>query len=202
MSFFERNSVTDPAGWVNSFRTGLCQDQQGDYIPWMPYSLIEYLKENLSQQDVIFEYGFGTSTVFFASHVKKVFSIESNQKWHQAMMEIIAELKIENLNTIAMFDALENPDYELAALEIAQNLPNFKGFDWVVIDSLKRAKCAKNAIAAIKPDGKILLDDSQRSNYQKIYDDMIAQGFKCQEFSGVAPGQIKQKKAWIFSRQS
>jgi predicted O-methyltransferase YrrM len=59
---------------------------------------------------------------------------------------------------------LENDLYQNFAKDCGQK------FDFIIIDSLKRFQCAKNSISALKPGGTIILDDSERKNYQKIFD--------------------------------
>lgn len=193
MALFRKTFLKYRLGWLKSFKTGLSQDENGNYLPWMPYNLIEYLKSELKKDDRVFEYGFGTSSVFFANKVEEVISIESNRKWRDVMLSSIIPHKIENLQVILMEDALENSQYEGLS-------KNYEKFDWIIVDSLKREKCMKNAINAIKKDGKIILDDSQRKNYQKIRDFMTQEGFDCLEFEDIAPGQIKPKKAWVFTK--
>lgn len=200
MSSFKETFLQNRLGWLTSFKTGLCQDNQGDHLPWMPYLLIEHLEENLKKDEVIFEYGLGTSSIFFANRAAKVICAESNAKWHEVMMELVGSSGVSNIETILMSDALVNNKYENLASDFVNNNSNFPGFDWIIVDSLKRAKCVKNSLGALKKGGKVLLDDSQRSSYKKIYNFMIEKGFKCQEFEGISPGQLKSKKSWIFSR--
>lgn len=201
MNFFEKNSIQDRQGWLHSFTSGLCQQEGGEMLPWMPYQLIDYLRQELKETDVIFEFGYGTSSVFFANRVQKIFSIESNASWYKNFTTTAKEQMRGNITTILMSDALDNEEYENTPLEILANKPEIKGFDWIIVDSLKRAKCAAKAIDAINRRGRILLDDAQRSNYQKIYDFMMTRGFCCQEFVGVSPGQLKSKKSWIFYKK-
>ncbi len=201
MSTIKESFLDNYSSWVNSFKTGLCQDKEGNYLPWMPYSLIKYLEKELKASDLVFEYGFGTSSIFFAKRVKKVISVESNKKWHEVMTEMVSEQGVCNIETVLMPDALENTKYENLVRNFSETTLPDPGFDWIVIDSLKRAKCTTNATLALKKGGKILLDDAQRLNYKKIYDFMIEKGFSCQEFEDIAPGQLKLKKAWIFTKK-
>ncbi len=205
---FQENKI----GWEKSFASGLCQDELGNYLPWMCYPMIDYLKENLKKDEIIFEFGLGTSTLFFAQKVKKVFVIETRKKWFEIMKMKIIENKISNIEAILMENGLKNQDYEnLPEIILNNNYENsvdeiFKiedikieeKFDLIVVDSLKREKCVKNSCALIKNSGKILLDDSQRKNYQKIYDFMQEKGFKNLEFQGISPAQIQMKKGVLF----
>ncbi len=190
---FEENKI----GWKKSFMTGFCQDENGDFLPWMCYPLIKYLQENLNKNDVVFEFGSGASTLFFAKRVKKVVAIESNEKWHEIMCAKIEKSGLKNIELVLMKDALENEKYDNYAKNLAANGVNF---DLIIIDSLKRSSCTLNSIDALKTHGKLILDDSERPHYGKIRDFMINQGFSCQEFEGIAPAQIKLKKGWVFAK--
>lgn len=150
-------------GWMKSFLEGFSQDEDGNPLPWISYPAIEFLQKNLETNHKIFEFGGGASTLFFAKRVKKVVTLETNPQWFSILQEKLAEAKIKNVELILMEDGLTNSAYE----NFAKNRD--EKFDFVIIDSLKRFECATIATSALKPDGTILLDDSERKNYQKIF---------------------------------
>jgi hypothetical protein len=86
---------------------------------------------------------------------------------------------------------------------IDDNYPNFcnnflEKFDVIVIDSKKRFPCSVNAIKSLKPNGIIILDDSQRDNYRKIFNFFLENNFKKIDFIGIASGQLSIKNTTIF----
>ncbi len=188
---YEENKIS----WQLSFLDGFCQDENGAPLPWMTYNFIQYLKKNLTAQDVVFEFGCGSSTLFFANRVKKVVALETRGKWLEIMQEKIKALNLKNVELILMENGLENENYATMAKNLAA-----KGvyFDLVVVDSIKRSNCAQESINALKPGGKLILDDSQRSNYGKIFEFMKQHGFQSQNFEGIEPGGLKIKKSTIF----
>ena len=190
-SQFEKNKI----GWKKSFLEGFSQDDQGQALPWMTYPFIEFIETRLNKNQQIFEFGSGSSTLFFAKRVKKVVTLESNKFWFNFTKEKLAAAKIENVELILMEDALTNSAYE--------NFPkNYsEKFNFILIDSLKRSACCKNAIDSIKPDGAIILDDSERKHYSKIFDFFAENNFKKQDFFGIAPGQIREKNSTVFELQ-
>ncbi len=177
------------AGWKRSFLEGFSQDENGDALPWMTYPVIEFLQKTLQPHHEIFEFGCGASTLFFAKKVKKVTSLETNKNW----LELIKQkLPSKNVEIILMKDGLTNDLYQNFAKDSGQK------FDFIIIDSLKRFECAKNSITALKPGGVIILDDSERKNYQKIFDFLAAQNFVAEDFIGIEPGRLRIKKTTIF----
>ncbi len=209
-------------GWMKSFLEGFSQDENGSPLPWMTYPAIDFLKKNLNQNHEIFEFGCGASTLFFAKRVKKIVGIETDRMWLEAVRSKLINNQSEELGarpyegeksqeTFSLTDALLPSGLQTGNVEIhlmedalidsayesfAKNYP--KKFDFIIIDSLKRFKCAKNSLTALKPGGAFVLDDSERKNYLKIFDFFSENGFQKQDFPGIAPGQLRMKNTTIF----
>jgi predicted O-methyltransferase YrrM len=187
---FLKNKIS----WKNSFAAGLSLDENGDYLPWMTYPAIEFLKNKITKNCEVFEFGCGASTLFFASRVKQVSGLETNETWLKIVKNFLQEKDLKNVKLNLMADGLVNDDYQ----NFAKN--SGKKFDLIVIDSLKRFECAKNVIAALKPEGAVILDDSERKNYQKIFKFFAENGFEKRDFFGIAPAQLRVKNTTIFTR--
>jgi precorrin-6B methylase 2 len=178
-------------GWKRSSLEGFSQDGNGDYLPWMTYPAIEFLQRNLQKNHKVFEFGCGASTLFFAKKVANVFSIETNSRWLEILKEKTSD-SFNNIKITLMEDGFINNSYQNFLKNYQQE------FDFVVIDSLKRYECAKNSIDALKKGGAIILDDSERKNYQKIFDFFAEKNFIKQDFLGIAPAQIRLKNTTFF----
>ena len=161
----------------------------------MTYPFIEFITEKLQPHHTIFEFGCGASTLFFAPKVAKVVALESNKKWCEIMRLKLAASALSNVELILMEDALTNSAYENFAT-------NYGKFDFIIVDSLKRFDCAKNSINALKPDGALILDDSERTGYKKIFNFFAEKNFHQRNFLGIAPGQFRLKNTTIFSPNS
>ncbi len=185
---FEKNKT----GWVKSFFYGFSQDENGDALPWMTYPAIEFLKNNLNKNHEIFEFGCGASTLFFSGIVKKVVGLETNKIWLGITQKLLAEKSRNNVVITLMIDGLGNENYQNFAKNCGQK------FDFIIIDSLKRFECSKNVIDALKPNGILILDDSERKNYKKIFEFFAENNFQKQDFFGIAPGQLRIKNTTIF----
>jgi len=194
--------------WINSARNGFTVDENNLPIPWYVFEAIEFLKNNLNKNHIIFEFGCGASTLFFSSKVKKVISLESNRQWFEIVTSSLknsGDFLLEknyfsnaNCEIFLMEDALDRDEYQNFAQNYSQK-NNIK-FDFLIVDSLKRFECVKNSFEAIKTDGYLILDDSERPNYQKIYDFLHKNNFYYQDFIGIAPAQLRVKKTTFFRR--
>ncbi len=191
---FEANK----AGWTKSFFEGISQDGDGNYVPWMTYPAIEFLQSYLKKSHEVFEFGCGASTLFFCARVKKVVGLETNEKWLGIVNSLLQKSPNKGSNVVLnlITDGLTNPNYENFAKNSGQK------FDLIVIDSLKRFNCAQNLISALKEDGIVILDDSERKNYRKIFEFFAANNFIQTDFVGIAPAQLRIKNTTIFSRQN
>ena len=194
--------------WINSSRLGFTVDENNLPIPWYAFEAIEFLKINLTKNHTIFEFGCGASTLFFASKVKKVISLESNRRWFEIITSSLknsGDFLLEknyfsnaNCEIFLMEDALNLEEYQNFAKNYSQK--NHLKFDFVIVDSIKRFECVKNSFETIKNDGYLILDDSERPNYQKIYDFLHKNNFSYHDFIGIAPAQLRIKKTTFFRR--
>src|SRR5574344_748693 len=121
-------------GIEKSIDEKLCQDKDGNPLPWYTYPAIEYLSQFDYKDKKIFEYGCGFSSLFWAERAEKVISIEDNPKWFEKWQ---AELKAPNLH---IFWRDEGEIYENAIFETDEN------YDVIVIDGKRREKCAETAV--------------------------------------------------------
>jgi tRNA A58 N-methylase Trm61 len=188
--YFLKNKIS----WEKSLISGFYVDENNLEIPWMTYEIIEFLKNKIDKNHEVFEFGCGSSTLFYARNAKNVTSIETNKFWKNLISKKLAENNLVNHDIFLMENAMENNNYQI----FPQTLK--KKFDVIIIDSLKRFECATNAIKSLKENGLIILDDSERQHYKKIFDFFINNGFTKQDFVGIAPAQLKLKNSTIFFR--
>lgn len=126
-------------------------------LPWFTFSAIDWLTEQLTQDTHIFEWGSGGSTLFFASRVAHLVSIESDPEWYKNISE---EINQEGFHI----------DYRLVGSPAyAATIDSFpdEHFDIISIDGIDRNECIRKAILKLKKGGAILLDNSERSEYSE-----------------------------------
>ncbi len=80
---FSGRSYLRKAGYHRSVATKRPVRADGSPIPFMNYSIIDFLDERLNRSLALFEYGSGNSTLFFAARVGSVVSVESDPRWYE-----------------------------------------------------------------------------------------------------------------------
>ena len=185
--FFKKTGWTDSCqkNYINAI------DGSGMPIPMMSYSIIEFFKERLSSDMILFEYGSGNSTLFFSKLVKKVISVEHDKEWYEKLQSKLPE------NVELYFVKLEyNSDY----CRMVQKL-NIE-FDIIIVDGRDRVNCLKNSYEYLKEDGIIILDDMYRERYQEVIPFLTNKGFRHISFSGLSPGQLLHHKTVVFYKSN
>jgi len=190
-------------------REGISVDEANNPIPWYCYQAINFLSKNLTKNDVIFEFGSGSSTIFYHSRVKKVVSIETNEIWFKIIYNYLLQteqnpslhnniMRFKNSEIYLMKDGIINANYQKFAYDYSQKNQVF--FDYLIIDSIKRYDCAINSISALSKNGKVILDDSERQNYKKIFDFYLKNDFEVKNFCGIAPAQLRIKNTALLTK--
>lgn len=192
----KKQFLDNKASWKNSLLNGMSLDDNFSPIPWFCYPAINFLEKTIKENQIIFEFGCGMSTLYFIKKNLKVFSLETSEIWYNIIKSKIVEPSFKK-NEAKIF-LVENPFNSNNYEEFIKNL-DLK-FDIILIDSIKRFKCAINSIDRINKDGIIILDDSERKNYNKIFNFFNEKEFKNKTFSGIAPGQLKIKNTTFFYR--
>lgn len=154
-------------------------------IPWMVFGCVDFLDDWLKPEMLVFEYGSGGSTLFFASRVKNVLSIDHNPQWFKIIKETIEQKNIKNIEYNLMEPIIDsdfdkknylNPNHFLSAGEefsgknfstYVKAIDKFNDdfFDLVVIDGRARQSCISQAKTKVRKGGILLLDNADREYY-------------------------------------
>jgi hypothetical protein len=124
-----------------------CVDGDGNPVPWYTYPAIEYVKQFDFSDKVVFEFGSGNSTLFWAQRCKKVVAVENHPGWYERMKPLLPDNVEYHLHP-------EEDDYANCINQYEDD------FDIIVIDGLCRFKCTEQAPAKLKSDGFVILDNS------------------------------------------
>lgn len=163
-------------GWYRSYKEGKCVDLEGNPIPWITYPAMSFINGKVKKEMEVFEYGSGYSTLWWASKTKKVYSVEHEKKW----FEIVKSFMPENVE-------LFNIDLEQGGYYSCKIREFSRKFDIVVIDGRDRKNCSYNSINALKEDGIIIFDNSDRNEYKEGYEFLNSNNFKRIDFWGIGP---------------
>jgi hypothetical protein len=185
--------VKDPAsylvttGWIRSMEEKRPIDPDGNPIPWMNYAVVSFLKKRLKKNMTVFEYGSGASTHFFAAWVQDITSVEYDKKWFDQLQQNQPE------NVALLFQQNDTDGLYCRTIQLTD-----KKYDLVVVDGRDRVNCIKQCMAALTPQGVILLDDSQRDKYLPGIEYAKSQGFSILEFEGMKPGGHRLEQTMLL----
>jgi len=176
-------------GWIQSIENNSPVDDANNPVPWVTYSFIEFITKRLKPFHCIFEYGSGNSTLFYANKAAKITVVEHDREWFEKIRSLIPS------NVTLLYNELDyNGSYCRAAKRTG------KKYNIIIVDGRDRVNCIKNALPALKKNGVIVLDDSERDAYQDGIKFLIKQRFKAIEFWGFSPGLFYNKCTTIFYR--
>jgi predicted O-methyltransferase YrrM len=136
-------------------------------LPWISYGAIDFLDGYLKPDMTVYEYGSGGSTLFFASRVARVTSIEHDPLWYSLVQTKLQANSVTNVNLqLVECDLSQTPDFENSPY--VQSLRDTEA-DVILIDGLedqskynRRPICFALAETQIKQGGIIIIDDSWR----------------------------------------
>ena len=178
-------------GWFESYRQEKPVDSKGHPVPWVTYPFLEFIEEKLHNEFVMFEYGSGNSTLYYSKKVKDLVTVEHDLTWFNQLEKLIPE----NVNLI--HKSLEyNGNYAKTASTINQK------FQVIIVDGRDRVNCCRNAISALAEDGVVVLDDSERPQYQSAIDYLKENEFAQLNFWGLVPGYSHRRCTSIFYRKN
>lgn len=190
-------SYLTASGYLQTLITNELYDGEKKPIPWYTYPMIEFLKDRLQKNMNVFEYGCGFSTMFYSERVAHVISIEHDYGWYQKINEVRPEnVKLQHIT----FE--KNGSGGGYAKEYSEAVLKYhEAFDVICIDGRDRCRCAKNSIPALKKDGVIIFDDTDREAYHEAYQYLKTAGFKRLDFKGLIPSMLyKDGTTSIFYR--
>jgi predicted O-methyltransferase YrrM len=138
----------------------------------------------------VFEFGSGFSTLWWAERVDWVTSVEHDEGWARDM----AARAPENATILQV-----GLDYDGEYCRTAVRCDDGP-FHVAIVDGRDRVNCAINCVPALRDDGVIVWDDTQRSKYRPGIDHLAAQGFKRLRFRGMAPRLARLRETSVFYR--
>ncbi len=139
---------------------------------------------------MVFEYGCGNSTLWWANHVKQVISCEHDREWYEKM-----KLRIQPNVDLHHIDLQYGGEY-------SKKISEYVGrFDIVIMDGRDRVNCSKNCVNSLKKSGVIIWDNSDRDCYKEGYDYLFQKGYKRIDFEGMGPVNVYSWSTSIFYKE-
>lgn len=163
-------------GWYRTVDEGRVVDVDGRPMPWLVYPMIRLLSDRCKASNLsVFEYGAGSSTLWWAERAERVTSVEHDATWYDSLLR-----QVPSNVALLHIPLAENHDYERS---VAGNGP----FDVIVIDGRRRSACGPHATRELSHRGVIIWDNSDRPRYAAALEAVEAAGFRRLELWGLAP---------------
>ena len=144
--------------------------------PMMTKTEYTFLLNLLNKNDIMLEYGSGSSTLYFGPHVKKYISIEHDFKWFEKIKQKIGtnvsiyhvKCFYKNNNVHCVYDNLEEREKWEPYFNMIHKIPKDR-YDKILIDGRARAYCAVEVYNYLKHDGLLFIHDYVgRNKYHNI----------------------------------
>jgi predicted O-methyltransferase YrrM len=177
------------SGWLNSRRLKMPVDAEDRPLPWWTYPVIDFLARRVRPDMDVFEFGSGNSTLWLAGRVDHVVAVEHHPRWAVRMAQHVPE-NVDLLHVPLETDG----DYCRTSARTGRR------FDLVAIDGRDRVNCARQCLGALKEDGVIVWDDSQRKRYRPGFRFLARRGFRRLEFVGHGPMDSLPWETSVFYR--
>jgi hypothetical protein len=186
-------------GWHRSVSVGAPVDADGEPLPWLTYPAIAWLEHYVHPSHVIYEYGAGYSTLWFAKRAAKVHSIEHNAAWVARLRNCLpsnADLTLAAADEGEYSDRVTSP--------YARSIAAFpdRYFDIILIDGMERGGCAVLAPPKLRPDGILIFDNSDRPGHHAVLRRLREDGFGRVDFIGNIPGYWNPGCTSVLFRQA
>lgn len=136
--------------------------------PWIVPEAVEYLSTLVRPEWKVFEWGCGGSLIWFAERCTKVVGVETVPRWVAWAMDRLQERMLTNTHVIhAPIWQGKYTEY----IGVIEAYPK-EFFDLVSIDGVMSARkdSIARAKAKLKPDGIIMIDNSNKFNVKNLDD--------------------------------
>jgi hypothetical protein len=202
--------------WWASFAPG-CGPFDSE-LPWISFAAIDRLRSVLRPDMTVFEYGSGGSTLFWARRVAHVHSIEHDPEWFSRVRDAVAVRGLTNVslelrepsrpekaidNDPADPDGYASDDERYRGSSFERYARSIEAcpdgsLDVVMIDGRARPSCFKHGHPKVRPGGYLILDNSERSYYHQILDDLHDAGWRRYDFFGPPPALVDFCRTTFF----
>ncbi len=217
-----------PSGWERSLQEQRPVRADGRALPWFTYGAIEFLDRVVDGGMRVFEYGAGYSTLWW-QRAALVHSVDHDPDWVQelgpeleanAVLTLLEQGAPADLSAQAYLEKYHKRprrttwDYEPdrivrrgleddSFLAYAAHVQKSRlDYDVIIIDGMARRLCTEFAVDCLTERGFIILDNSNRSDYDAAFDILSEAGFFQIPFWGLVPGANFLTCTSIFARRT
>ncbi|HRI61721.1 MAG TPA: hypothetical protein PK228_18415 [Saprospiraceae bacterium] len=182
--------------WNKSF--GANRNSVADELPWLNFTALEFLEQNIRPEYRVFEFGGGGSTLFFCKNVAEVATVEDHAGWFETLTGTVSTKGYQNWKGFFVAPeqapndrprskqnpndfssgakGMEHLSFEKYARTIDQYPDDY--FDLVLVDGRARPSCIQQALPHLKTGGLLVVDNTERPYYLAPFQEIIAERYK------------------------
>ncbi len=152
------------------------------FKPWITYQAVKFLRHRLTSEMNVFEFGCGSSTIFYAELCKFVRAVEHDPAWAPKVVKTLEQRRLSNWQIHHVRTEDERPagctkDFLIPSSyyskgrsawfkKYAYTIDQDGGrYDVISVDGGARVSCVMRAIPRLAPGGYLILDNSERPRY-------------------------------------
>jgi hypothetical protein len=170
-----------------------------EHLPWITYPAIRFLNQQMRGRRV-FEFGSGTSSLWYAERAKEVFSVENNLEWFQRVQAMAS-----GATNLTLSFAEENDDFINRITQIGGS------FDAIVIDSQPKAEdtftstddfrvaCLRTALQYASEDCMFIIDNTDAMRQLSAEVDKVFPANRIRRMTGWVPGIFHPNETTIIN---
>jgi len=200
--------------WVRSLLPGHSSVRDG--LPWLPFELTDWIDNYVTRDMNVFEFGSGGSTIYLAQRVGHLTTIEHDPAWHNMLSQELKRRQLDNVTYLLRepepaggkpHEYRDNYGTTYANMDFRRYVTAIDeypdhAFDLVLVDGRARKFCLEHSISKIRPNGYLLMDNSNADEYV----DFVAAlekypGFKVNSISPFWPPSKWQSSGWQIPGQ-
>ena len=190
--------------WVSSLKEG--RSPVRDQTLWVVFKARSFIGARLKPGMDVFEYGMGGSTLYFLRKGCTVYSVEHHPQWFREVAGEIARrgypgwhgflreadkevwggaapsARCAYRSEFGEYQGRTFRDYVTVIDEFAEG-----SFDVVCIDGRARDSCFAHAYEKLKPEGLLILDNSERRRYRLVHETLRELSWAEHRFFGPGP---------------
>lgn len=201
------NAIMFPGQWRNLGRWYL--SRQKDYllkhrIPWLTFDAVPVIEEFVRPGMNIFEYGSGSSTLWWSKLGASVISIEHDEHWFNVLSSYITpsdniQLQLIRADTVPCnTNATPDDPYGYRTQHYGFENATFKAyvssidyypdsyFSVILVDGQARPSCIRHALPKLRSDGLLIIDNANVDTYLAKTMPLL-QALRRVSFKGLAP---------------
>jgi predicted O-methyltransferase YrrM len=127
--------------------------------PWLTRNATEVLAKLLRPTDVGLEFGSGRSTIWFATRIGHLTSIEHDSVWYSRITDLLKDERISNVAyEFREVKSEKNTGADSSYVEVAAGFSD-NSLDFVLVDGAYRDLCVMASIPKLKPGGLLVIDN-------------------------------------------